>query len=223
MERIFNGRVVFQSESSFTGMKYVFVNVAGNKPTYRPKIGGVIQNPFTNGNGKFFEGDLCEYTMDGKIKVLKTWTAQADAAADATTYRIKRDEYRHLIQVGDIIMVAPDTLATTGTGVTVTAVTEGTGYWEITVSATLGAATADTTIFVECKAAGSSKTMYCDNPNAFLCSDGDCVYPTTNSANNVKYLVTPIMGEIAYTSRMADLPSCVTAINRSRVSGWFMF
>lgn len=220
MNNVFLGRVTLQSSNSYGNSKYVFVKLKGQKNSYRPTNGGIIQNPFKNG-GKMFQADLCEYRMDGKVFLLKTFEVYAAVAADSTSIKIVRDEFRHEPQVGDVLMKAPSSLTGTGAAYAITAVDDSNDdYWTVTIGTTLGALSKGA-ILVEGESAGTGKHMLVQNPNSFLDIDAFMPFPTTDSADNVKYAIAPVMHEIAYVSRMAPLPDCVKAINKSRVTGWF--
>jgi len=124
-----NAGVLLQTSGVIGGMRHVFVGLTGDHGLVYPTIGGYVANPF-KGRAKAYAGDLCEYDpTNGKVLLLKTY--EVAEAATGTTVKIKRDGYRHRPLVGDIIMVAPDTLDGTGTAATVTAVSK-------TTDATLG-------------------------------------------------------------------------------------
>lgn len=223
MNKVFLGRVVLSGKNSYPGTKYVFYNIGGgNKNAWRPVNGGVLQNPFKNTvYGKFFQGDLCEYTLDGKVTVLKTFEVAEAVAAAATTVKVVRDEFKHVPEVGDILMVAPAALATAGTGVLVTAVDDSAdNVWTLTLKAAPGAI-AKGAILVEAEKEGAGAKMLCDNPNSVLDVDAVLKYPTNNVEDGVIYNIAPVMHEIMYIDRMSPLPACVKAINKSRVDGLF--
>lgn len=221
MNNVFLGRSTLQSKNAYGERKYVFYNTGGGqKNSWRPTNGGVLQNPYKNG-GKFFQGDLAEYTLDGKVTILKTYEVSAAVGATETTVKIVRDEFRHQPEVGDILMVAPSSLNGTGTAVKVTEIDDSNEeYWSLTIASALGAV-AKGSILVEGSEAGESKKMMVSNPNSFLDIDAVNKFPTNNASDNVIYSIAPVMHEIAYIDRMATLPACVKAINKSLVAGLF--
>ena len=124
---IFTGNVLIQAKSELGGSRNVFVKLqssAKNGLVY-PTIGGVLTNPF-KGHAKIYAGDLLEYNpgieSDGgaTVKVMKTY--EVAKAASTTEVLIKRDGFRHIPFVGDILMIAANKVYGTGTGFTLTAV-----------------------------------------------------------------------------------------------------
>lgn len=221
MNNVFLGRATLQSQNAYGERKYVFYNIGGgNKNSWRPTNGGVLQNPYKNG-GKFFQGDLAEYTLDEKVTVLKTFEVSEAVEATGTVIKIVRDDFRHQPEVGDILMKAPSSLTGTGAAYAITAVdSSNESYWSVTVGTTLGAL-AKGDVLVEGAEAGAGKKMRVQNPNSFLDIDAVLKFPTNDAANNVIYAIAPIMHEIAYIDRMAKLPAAVKALNKSRVTGLF--
>lgn len=218
----FTGRVTLQNSSTYAGTKYVFYKTKGNKNSWRPTLGGVIQNPPING-GSMFQADLCEYRLDGKVFLFRSFLVNADAAIDATTIVITKDDFKHKPEVGNILMKAPSTLTGTGDSATVTAVVEGDGVWTLTLSAAIGVLTAGD-ILVEAASAGSGVQMLVTNPNSMLEVDENMPYRSTTGESDYDgaiYNITPIMHEIAYVARMQPLPACVLALNKSNIEGLF--
>lgn len=231
----FFGRVIMQTNGSIGGSRNVFVKLKGQgkDDLVFPTFGGKLMNPFL-GAAKFFAGDLFEYRLDSnginpELYLLKTYEV---ASASGTTVNIIRNNFRHIPFVGDVLMVAPQTIGGTGTAVTVTAVTETTvtissktyDVWQLTVSATLGSLNMGT-ILVEAEEAGSDKEMLVKVVNACAPSDGDMIFVTdtvTNSGyDGPRYHYTPAIGGLMYISKMSPMPQCVLNLNPSRVNGWF--
>lgn len=240
----FRGRELLQKRGSVGGSRNVFVKLQGikNELVY-PTFGGIIMNPF-KGAGKMFAGDLCWYKTDSEgvrpeIYLLKTFEA---VSASGTTINILKGGFRHKPFVGDIIMVAPNVIGGTGTGVTITAVEETTvevssttyDVYAVTVSSNIASSISKGTILVEAAAAGSDKKMLVEQINAVI--DCDCDFfetPVIQSGTNVinavgsmdfdsaRYLYAPALGGLMYTHKMSPLPQCVKDLNRSNVNGWF--
>lgn len=231
----FHGRGIIQTRGSVGGSRSVFVMLKGqgkNELVY-PTFGGVLMNPF-RGKAKFFAGDLFEYRTNAngvkpEIYILKTFEVVNN---NGTTINIKRDGYKHKPFAGDVLMVAPDVIGGTGTAVTVNSVTEtkitvasaSVDVWQVVVSATLGSL-ATGTVLVEAEEAGSNKAMLVKNINAVADCDGDMFYePNTGSDDDydgARYLYTPALGGLMYTSKMSPVPQCVKNLNACRVNGWF--
>lgn len=227
------GRALVQARGSIGGHRYVFVKLqmSGKDALVFPTTGCVIKNPF-KGNARAFAGTLFEYNPDGTGHILKSYAvAKATAEATDTDIYLKRDGYSLIPFVGDILMVAPDTLTGKGTAVTVTAVkaeTDATAgdVWKVTLSATLGALTTSS-VLVEAKEAGASKEAMVTNPNSYLPCDFDFVFDPAASDNDfdgARYLITPALalGDVfLYTDRMQPLSAALKGLNKSKVNGWF--
>lgn len=241
---VFQGRTLLQTSGKIGGARNVFVKLQGIKDELVfPTFGGTIVNPF-KGPAKFFAGDLFEFRTNDKgvrpdVYLLKTYEVVSNST---TTVNIIKDEgFRHKPFVGDIVMVAPDTIGGEGTGVSITAVTETTvtvseveyPVWQVTTSASLGAL-AKGTILVEAEATGSTN-MLVKNINSVAPSDGDFFgTPLIASGSNLiqrtgadaefeaaKYLYAPALGGLMYIHKMSPMPKCVLDLNRSNVNGWF--
>lgn len=241
---VFRGRELVQKRGKLGGSRSVFVKLQGikNELVY-PTFGGIIRNPF-KGPAKLFAGDLCWYKTNSngvnpEIYILKTFEV---LSASTTTVNIKRDGYRHIPFVGDIVMKAPDVIGGSGTGVKITAVTETTvtidttdyDVWQVTTSANIASSLSNGSILVEATAAGST-TMLVEAINS-VC-DCDCDFfdipkittdtnvttasGTDNEFDAARYLYTPALGGLMYINKMSPMPQCVLDLNRSNVNGWF--
>lgn len=234
---VFFGRTMLQGSGSIDGNREVFVpRVCNLDDLIFPPTGGVVKNPFKN-FGKMYAGDLCEFYWNGngvanshtnaEVILLKVYQVQATVAAAGTTVFVKRDGYRHIPEVGQILMKAPATFTATGTAATVTAVEKTTNgsekVWKLTLSAAIGALAVDD-ILVEAKEAGAGKTMLVQNPNSVLPTDYDFKYSASTGANDMegaRYYLTPTLHATMYTHLMSPIPPAVLALNKSRIDGWF--
>lgn len=240
----FRGRLLIQKRGKVGGFRSVFVKLQGTKnELVYPTFGGEVKNPFKQ-PAKMFAGDLCWYKTNDKgvkpeIYLLKTFEA---VSAATTTINVVRDEFHHKPCIGDIIMVAPDVIGGTGTGVTVSAITATTvtvsnveyNVWALTVSANIASSIEKGTILVEAVEAGSDKKMLVENVNAIIDCDADFVEtPTIESGKNTvpdiddqdfdsaKYIYTPALGGLMYIHKMSPMPKCVLDLNVANVNGWF--
>lgn len=234
----FLGTTLVQRSTSGGKGKGVFVPLVGEKNEYMFSLyGGVIANPF-KGAAKLFAGDLAEYRTDEtglnpKYYILKTF--EVVSSSGATTH-VMRGGFYHIPFVGDVLMVAPDTIGGKGTAVTVTAVTKATATvsektyetWQLTTSATMGNPDKGT-VLVEAEEAGSDKAMLVKNINSVAPCDYDMVYDPsltfgavgdTNYAD-ARYMVTLALGGTMFIKKMSPLPQCVLDLNRSNVNGWY--
>lgn len=227
------GRALVQARGDIGGHRYVFVKLqmSGKDALVFPTTGCIIKNPF-KGNARAFAGTLFEYNPDGTGYILKSYAvAKATAADTDKVIYLKRDGYSLIPFVGDILMVAPDSLTETGTAVTVTAVEKATdttagNVWKVTLSAALGGLTT-ASVLVEAKEAGSSKSAVVTNPNSYLPCDFDFVFDPAASDDDfdgARYLITPALalGDVfLYEDRMQPLSDALKALNKSKVTGWF--
>lgn len=227
------GRALVQARGSIGGHRYVFVKLqmSGKDALVFPTTGCVIKNPF-KGNARAFAGTLFEYNPDGTGYILKSYAvAKATSEATDTVIYLKRDGYSLIPFVGDILMVAPTSLTGKGTAVSVTAVekaTDGTAgdVWKVTLSATLGALTTSS-VLVEAKEVGASKSPMVTNPNSYLPCDFDFVFDPAASEDDfdgARYLINPALalGDVfLYTDRMQPLSVALKGLNKSKVNGWF--
>lgn len=240
----FRGRELIQKRGEVGGSRSVFVKLQGikNELVY-PTFGGMIMNPF-KGPAKMFAGDLCWYKTNAQgvrpeIYILKTYEA---VSAATTTINILRDGYHHKPFVGDIIMVAPAVMGGTGTGVTVSAITETTvtvseveyPVWALTVSANIASSISKGTILVEAVEAGANKKMLVETVNSVVDCDCDFFdYPVMDTNKNTikavtsmdydsaRYIYTPALGGLMYIHKMSPMPQCVLDLNLANVNGWF--
>lgn len=244
----FRGLSLIQTKGNVGGYKNVFVNLVGNhNDLVYPHIGGKVMNP-PKGQAKMWAGDLLEYrptghpnNLDPEIYILRTFKLAAAVSASTTVY-IERDEFKHKPFVGDVLMVEPDVIGGTGTGVTVTAVSATTttvdsatvNVWQLTVSAAL---TADKgKVLVEAEEAGSDKKMLVKNINGVFDCDADFVYGenisdvantsgvVTDGMNDfykARYQYTPALGGLMWIDKMSPLPQCVLDLNLCNVPGWY--
>lgn len=244
----FRGLSLIQTKGNVGGYKNVFVNLVGNhNDLVYPHIGGKVMNP-PKGQAKMWAGDLLEYrptghpnNLDPEIYILRTFKLAAAVSASTTVY-IERDEFKHKPFVGDVLMVEPDVIGGTGTGVTVTAVSATTttvdsatvNVWQLTVSAAL---TADKgKVLVEAEEAGSDKNMLVKNINGVFDCDADFVYDenvsdvantsgvVTDGMNDfykARYQYTPALGGLMWIDKMSPLPQCVLDLNLCNVPGWY--
>ncbi|MGM9733866.1 MAG: hypothetical protein ACI3YT_07100 [Prevotella sp.] len=220
----FAGTVLAQSSAELGGQRHVFYLPQGPRPAPQyPVYGGILVNPF-KGHGKIYAGDLIEHTLDGKCKLLKSY----EVAATTSTAEVKissgaceqGEVFRHIPFVGDILMVAPETLDGTGKAVAVTAVGktfDSKGKqdgWKVTLSDTLGSLNKGD-VLVEAAKVGADVKAMVTNPNCYVEVDYDCPFiPATGDEDfdGARYMLTPNMMrgvELAYINRMQPLPDSI--------------
>lgn len=115
------------------------------------------------------------------VKVLNFFKVHTNVGTGDTELKVVVLPGLPRLKAGNFLMVAPATVATTGTAITIGTVTQGTEYDTITIVAnSLGALTAGD-LLVEAAATGGSKLMYAI-PNALTANDvyvdADTTYAT---------------------------------------------
>lgn len=223
-----SGYVLRQDSGEYGGSRPVFVELKGIKnDLVFPTFGMKLLNPFPQ-YGKMFAGDLAEFTVDGVGYLLKTYGLSKATLVDDTTIYIKNDKFRHIPNVGDVLMKAPDVVTTTGKAVTVLSVideaVDGIKSWKVTISAALGVLDKDT-VLVEAEEAGDDKSVLVKNPNTFIPNDLDFIYSPASSDsdfNGARYFITPALHGTAWEYRMSPIPPYVETLNKSNVKGWFI-
>lgn len=234
---VFLGTALVQKRGEIGGNRFVFVKLQGIKNQFVfPTTGGRVVNPPKN-RGKMYAGDLVEYRYNGGttngsdnavVILMKTFEVAKAVEAAGTEVLITHSGFRHIPEVGMILMKAPDTLDGTGTSATVTAVEKttdtGADVWKLTLSAAIGALTLGD-VLVEGTTAGAGDKMLVQNPNAMLPCDYDFSYiPAVdeNDWDGAEYMLTPTLGGTAYIHRMSPMPPAVLKErNVSLVKGWF--
>ena len=228
---VFLGRSLFQAKGDTGGAKHVFVKLQGEKNNIvYPTFGGRVMNPF-KGAAKIFAGDLAEFRTDAdglnpQYYILKVYKVKS---VSDTTVNLYRDRYTHIPFVGDILMVAPDTIGGTGTAVTVTAVKKGNDgandTWVLTTDTALTATDGD--VLVEADKTGASAKMLVKNINSVAGCDYDFLYSPVASTDDddefgeARYNVALQLGGLMWKSKMSPIPPCVEIFNQANVNGWF--
>lgn len=222
------GTTLVQGKGNIGGHRHVFVGLqgGGKNGLVFPPVGGVVVNPF-RGRARAFAGDLCEYTINGAVYILKTFEVATNAAAGSTSVAFVRDGYHHVPFAGDILASAPTSVDTPVVGKVVQSVTEGDGVWNVVFAAPIEGAMSAGSFFVEAKAPGADTTVRVQNPNSFLPCDYDFGYVAgsdPDDINGARYLITPCLANEdtkLIVSQMTKLPECYLSMNKSLVKGWF--
>lgn len=229
---VFRGVVLSQGSISFGGSRNVFVKLQGDKDDLVfPTFGGQLKNPFP-GIAKIYAGDLMEFRTDakgesGEVYLLKTYEV-AKATSD-TTVLIKRDGYRHIPFIGDILMKEPATMATAGAAYTVTAVEEttdsGADVWKLTLNTALGSLTAGDVLVEADKEHASEAKMLVQNINAVAPNDYDVFnMPSsgkTTDFDKTRYFMIPALAGTMWKHMMSPVPKCCDVYNVANINGWF--
>lgn len=214
----------YETARRVRGGKWVWVKDSNGEKRKNVLLGGTILNP-NKGFGHLWAAQLVEYTPGQGCYIFRSFEVAEAAGASATTIKIVGDGYSDVPEVGQLIMVAPQTAATTGQSAAVTAVTyDATNkVFNVTISTALGALSVGA-ILVEAagEEASASAEVLVKNPNTFVEADRDLMptegYGLTGTAN---YSISTVHDKEAWIERMQPLPQYVLAKNRSYIPGIF--
>lgn len=221
----------FSTARRLRGGKFVWWKDANYEVRKNVLSGNTIGNPY-KGIGYAWAADLFEYHMDRPGYLFKTFkVAVATTASTDTTIYLMGDGYSHVPEVGNVLMIGPDTATTTGQSGKVTDVTfdEEKMQFVVTVDTALGALTTDD-ILVEAAAAdgtpaveaAADATVLVKSPNTFIEMNLEML-PTDGryGITNVQHNITTVSGKRAFIGRMQPLPKYVLALNKCNIDGVF--
>lgn len=218
-----NLQYFFETAKKLRGGRWVWVKDSNGENRNNILLGGTIANP-NKGFGHLWAGQLLQYTPGQPMLIFRSFAISKASAAAATTIYIKGDGYSDAPEVGQLIMVAPNTAATTGQSAKITAVTysETNEEFTVTIDTALGALTVGT-ILVEAAgtAASASATVLCPKPNVFNEADRDMLPTEGYGFQNANYSVSGVYNKQAWIAKMQPLPNYVLAYNKSLIDGIF--
>ncbi len=218
-----NLQYFFETAKKLRGGRWVWVKDGNGENRNNILLGGTIANP-NKGFGHLWAGQLLQYTPGQPMLIFRSFEISKASAAAATTIYIKGDGYSDAPEVGQLIMVAPQTAATTGQSAKITDVTysETNEEFTVTIDTTLGALTVGT-ILVEAAgtAASASATVLCPKPNVFNEADRDMLPTEGYGFQNANYSVSGVYNKQAWIAKMQPLPAYVLAYNKSLIDGIF--
>lgn len=221
----------FETAKKVRGGRWVWVKDGNGESRNNILLGGTIANP-NKGFGHLWAGQLLQYTPGEPMLIFRSFKLQADAAANATTIYIEGDGFSDAPEVGQYLMVAPNSAATSGTYAKVTSVTydEANQKFAVVLANKLASAKIDAgTILVESNAAadaalaeptGSAKVL-CPKPNVFNEADRELLPTEGYGFQNANYSVSAVYNKQAWIAKMQPLPSYVLAYNKSLIDGIF--
>ena len=242
-----NLQYFFETAKKLRGGRWVWVKDSNGENRNNILLGGTIANP-NKGFGHLWAAQLMQYTPGQPMLIFRSFKLKVDATANATTIYIDGDGYSDAPEVGQYLMVAPDSTevvsmkANTETGaVTVTKTTykgtyakvTGVTYdetnqkFEVTLENKLSTAKIDAgTILVEAdkaKDTGStgSAPVLCPKPNVFNEADRDMLPTEGYGFQNANYSVSGVYNKQAWIAKMQPLPKYVLALNKSLIDGIF--
>ena len=194
---------------------------------------------------------LVQYTPAEGCLIFRSFEVSDAALASATTIKIKGDGFSDAPEVGQYIMIAPESLvvetlaADTTTGEVTKTVADYTGTYakitaveydaenakfNVTLASALGTALTGGKILVEADAAADAAlaeptgkaTVLVPNPNTFIEADADLM-PTEGYGldGTANYSISTVHDKEAWIVKMQPLPDYVLAKNRSYIEGIF--
>lgn len=217
-------RTQYTQSGTIGGSEFVWL-----KGCYTQRVvnGATILN-YPSAGGYVPSASLAQFVMKGHgndtqnvCYIAYAFKVQAAAGATDTDVKIEKDKYAFIPQVGMVVGKCPSALSATVTGVTITKVVEGTAFYTVTLSATLGALTTDD-FLVEVVAAGASQALVVTQPNTFI---GEEMYFDMAGIRGVTlgddpYSTPLYVHNTVYTSRMPKYPSIfLSALNKSKIDG----
>lgn len=99
----------YESSKKVRGGKFVWVKDSNGEQRGNVLLGGTIKNP-NKGFGYLWAAQLMQYTPGDGVIIFRSYKLKAEAAANATTLYIDADGYSDVPEVGQYLMVAPDSL-----------------------------------------------------------------------------------------------------------------
>lgn len=245
-----NLQYYFETAKKVRGGRWVWVKDSNGESRRNILLGGTIANP-SKGFGHLWAAQLMEYVPGQPIKIFRSFKLNADAAGSATTIYIDGDGYSDVPEVGQFLMVAPDSttvvtsVADTTSGAITTTESDYTGTYakvtaveydttnerfEVTIANALSSSKIDAgTILVEADAAEDaaddnptgSAKVLCPKPNIFNEADRDMLPTEGYGLQNANYSVSGVYDKQAWIEKMQPLPKYVLAYNKSLIDGIF--
>lgn len=250
MSQITNLAYFYERSRKVRGGRAVWVKDSNGENRKNVLLGGTILNP-NKGFGHLWAAQLVQYTPAEGCLIFRSFEVSDAALASATTIKIKGDGFSDAPEVGQYIMIAPESLvvealaADTTTGEVTKTVSDYTGTYakitaveydaenakfNVTLASALGTALTGGEILVEADAAadaalteptGSAKVLV-PNPNTFIETDADLM-PTEGYGldGTANYSISTVHDKEAWIVKMQPLPKYVLAKNRSYIKGIF--
>lgn len=250
MSQITNLAYFYERSRKVRGGRAVWVKDSNGENRKNVLLGGTILNP-NKGFGHLWAAQLVQYTPAEGCLIFRSFEVSDAALASATTIKIKGDGFSDAPEVGQYIMIAPESLvvetlaADTTTGEVTKTAADYTGTYakitaveydaenakfNVTLASALGTALSGGEILVEADAAadaalaeptGNAKVLV-PNPNTFIEADVDLM-PTEGYGldGTANYSISTVHDKEAWIVKMQPLPKYVLAKNRSYIKGIF--
>lgn len=215
----------YETSKKVRGGKFVWVKDSNGEQRGNVLLGGTILNP-NKGFGHLWAAQLVEYVPFEGCKIFRSFKSFGPAIPSSNRVLIAADGYSDAPEVGQVLMVAPESVDKTGQSAKVVSVEykedNGNAYFDVTFDASLGTV-ADGTILVEAKGeeASAEAEVLVKNPNTFIEADRDLMPTEGYGIENANYSISTVYNKQAWIARMQPLPTYVLAKNRSYIDGIF--
>ncbi len=219
MSQVTNLAYYYETSRKVRGGRAVWVKDSNGENRKNVLLGGTILNP-NKGFGHLWAAQLVQYTPAEGCLIFRSFEV---VSATGTTVVIKADGYSDAPEVGMLLMVAPDDVATTGQSAVVTAVAynAANAQFEVTVSTALEASEGDILVEAKGEEASASAEVLVPTPNTFIEADRDLLPTEGYGFENANYSISTVHDKEAWIARMQPLPKYVLAMNRSYIKGIF--
>lgn len=215
----------YETARKVRGGKFVWVKDSNGEMRGNVLLGGTILNP-NKGFGHLWAAQLVEYIPSEGCKIFRSFKSFGPAIPSSTRVLIAADGYSDAPEVGQVLMVAPESVDKTGQSAKVVSVeykeNNGNAYFDVTFDVVLGTV-ADGTILVEAdgEEASAEAEVLVKNPNTFIEADRDLMPTEGYGIENANYSISTVYNKQAWIARMQPLPTYVLAKNRSYIDGIF--
>lgn len=219
MSQVTNLAYFYETSRKVRGGRAVWVKDSNGENRKNVLLGGTILNP-NKGFGHLWAAQLVQYTPAEGFLIFRSFEV---VSATGTTLVIKGDGYSDAPEVGMLLMVAPDDVATKGQSALVTAVeyNASNAQFSVTTSVALTAEGGDILVEAKGKAVSDKAEVLVPTPNTFVEADREMLPTEGYGFENANYLISTVHDKEAWIARMQPLPKYVLAMNRSYIKGIF--
>lgn len=109
MSQVTNLAYFYEMSRKVRGGRAVWVKDSNGENRKNVLLGGTILNP-NKGFGHLWAAQLVQYTPGGGCLIFRSFEVAANALSSATSIKIKGDGYSDAPEVGQYLMIAPDSL-----------------------------------------------------------------------------------------------------------------
>ena len=220
MSQVTNLAYFYERSRKVRGGRSVWVKDSNGENRKNVLLGGTVLNP-NKGFGHLWAAQLVQYTPAEGCLIFRSFEV---VEASGTNVKIKADGYSDAPEVGQLIMVAPETADGTGQSAKVTAVEYDAEneVFNTTVDTALTAEEGDILVEASGDAAAAKATVLVPNPNTFVEADRELLPTEGYGLDGVaNYSISTVHDKEAWIAKMQPMPKYVLAKNRSYIKGIF--